>query len=76
MSDNDPLDFTGKVVLVTGGGRGVGRGITETFLRAGADVVVCGRTTPESLPAAGERQAVFVEADVRDADQVDALFAT
>jgi NAD(P)-dependent dehydrogenase (short-subunit alcohol dehydrogenase family) len=76
MSDNDPLDFTGKVVLVTGGGRGVGRGITETFLRAGADVVVCGRTTPESLPAAGHREAVFVEADVRDAEQVDALFAT
>jgi NAD(P)-dependent dehydrogenase (short-subunit alcohol dehydrogenase family) len=72
MAD-DPLDFTGKVVLVTGGARGVGRGIAETFLRAGADVVICGRTTPDQLPESGGREAVFVEADVREPDQVDAL---
>ena len=70
-----PLDFSGKVVLVTGGARGIGRGITETFLAAGADVVICGRTAPDELPRAGDRDAVFVAADVRDAEQVDALFA-
>jgi NAD(P)-dependent dehydrogenase (short-subunit alcohol dehydrogenase family) len=50
----------------------VGRGITESFLAAGADVVICGRTAPadDALPAAGGRTAVFVSADVRDADQV------
>jgi NAD(P)-dependent dehydrogenase (short-subunit alcohol dehydrogenase family) len=64
----DPLDFTGRVVLVTGGGRGVGRGISERFLEAGADVAVCGRTRPETLPAAGGREAVFVEADVRESE--------
>lgn len=37
---SNPLDFGGKVVLVTGGGKGIGRGISETFLAAGADVVV------------------------------------
>jgi NAD(P)-dependent dehydrogenase (short-subunit alcohol dehydrogenase family) len=76
MAERDPLDFTGKVVLVTGGGRGVGRGITERFLRAGAEVVICGRTTPKQLPESNGREAVFVEADVRDADQVAALVAT
>jgi NAD(P)-dependent dehydrogenase (short-subunit alcohol dehydrogenase family) len=73
MADRDPLDFTGKVALVTGGGRGVGRGIAEAFLRVGAEVVICGRTEPEALPSADGRGATFLEADVRDPDQVDSL---
>jgi NAD(P)-dependent dehydrogenase (short-subunit alcohol dehydrogenase family) len=67
------LDFTGKVALVTGGTRGVGRGIAERFLAAGADVVVCGRSAPDALPKAGRRQAVFVAADVREPEQVERL---
>src|SRR4051794_20684735 len=35
----DPLDFTGRVAVVTGGTKGVGRGITDRFLDAGAEVV-------------------------------------
>ena len=65
------LDFSGKVVVVTGGARGIGRGITERFLEAGADVVICGRNEPVDLPAAGGRTAVFVTADVREPDDVD-----
>jgi NAD(P)-dependent dehydrogenase (short-subunit alcohol dehydrogenase family) len=71
----DALDFAGKVVVVTGGGRGVGRGIAERFLEAGADVIVCGRNEPDSLPAVDGREAVFVPADVRDPDQIDAVVA-
>jgi len=45
----DALDFRGKVVLVTGGGKGAGRGISQRFLDGGAEVVICGREAPESL---------------------------
>lgn len=68
-----PIDFTGKVAIVTGGGRGVGRGISQRFLDAGADVVICGRNEPEALPSADGRSAVFFACDVREPEQIDAL---
>jgi NAD(P)-dependent dehydrogenase (short-subunit alcohol dehydrogenase family) len=61
------LDFHGKTVIVTGGCRGVGRGITQRFAELGANVVVCCRHEPETLPDG----AAFVAADVRDADEIE-----
>ena len=70
------LDMSGRVAIVTGGGRGVGRGITERFLEAGADVVICGRTQPDALLEAGGRRAAFVQADVRDFEQTQRVVAS
>ena len=61
------LDLDGAVVLVTGGVRGVGLGITRAFLSAGAVVVTCARRPAEIEGAS------FVPCDVRDADQVSQL---
>jgi NAD(P)-dependent dehydrogenase (short-subunit alcohol dehydrogenase family) len=61
------VDLTGQVALVTGGGKGVGRGITDAFINAGAHVVVVSRNRPELLPDG----ASFLSADVRDAEAVN-----
>jgi NAD(P)-dependent dehydrogenase (short-subunit alcohol dehydrogenase family) len=71
--DKQALDLTGRCVIVTGGGKGVGRGITQSFLYAGAEVVICGRKPPETLPEADGRRAHFVAADVREPEQIAPL---
>ena len=73
MADReDPLDFTGRVVLVTGGTKGVGRGIAQRYLDLGATVVTSARHEPEAPVAEGDRVAAFVAADLRDPDQAAA----
>lgn len=69
------LNFSGKTVIVTGGGKGVGLGISKRFLESGANVIICGRSEIESLPEAGGRKAVFVAADVRHVEQIDKVIA-
>lgn len=63
------IDFAGRVAVITGGTKGVGRGIARRFADAGATVVVCARSIPDDLPAGWHGEAV----DLRDADQATAF---
>ena len=58
------FDFEGQVVVVTGGTRGVGRGIAQRFADHGASVVVLARKEAEDLPS----EWTFVGADLRDGE--------
>jgi glucose 1-dehydrogenase len=66
----------GSVALVTGAGRGIGRGIAVELARAGADIVLLSRSYEELATVAAEireqgRTAVPVTADIRDQSAVE-----
>jgi NAD(P)-dependent dehydrogenase (short-subunit alcohol dehydrogenase family) len=75
---NDLFSLEGRVAVVTGGGRGIGRAIAIGLAEAGADVAVIGRSPDVLDSAAGEiralgRNAFAVSADLRDVAAIPAL---
>jgi NAD(P)-dependent dehydrogenase (short-subunit alcohol dehydrogenase family) len=75
----DPLfDFTGKVVLVTGGSRGLGYQMVRAFAERGADVIIASRKLENCEAVAAEmralgRRALAVSAHVGRWAECDAL---
>ncbi|MFE4257531.1 SDR family oxidoreductase [Streptomyces sp. NPDC056883] len=76
-----PGTFTGRAVLVTGGGTGLGKAIATEFARLGADLVIAGRRIEQlksaqeelaAVPGAGRVTAAVC--DIRDPERVAEVF--
>jgi len=63
------MTFKDKTIIVTGGGRGIGRGISDSFAAQGATIIICGRREPDTLPD----NAHFLSLDIREAEAAKTL---
>ncbi len=76
------MNLSGRTALVTGGGRGIGKGCAMALARAGADVAITYRKDEEAAKSVVEeikklgRKALAVSCDVAFEDQVNAMVKT
>ncbi len=74
----DKFDLSGRTAIITGGGRGLGRGMAIAMAEAGVDVVLAARSVDQLEEAAARvrergRRAIVAPCDVTDSAQVDAM---
>jgi NAD(P)-dependent dehydrogenase (short-subunit alcohol dehydrogenase family) len=69
------IDLTGQRVLVVGAAGGIGKATTEAFAAMGATIAAAGRTTATVEAVARSVAGEAIQLDVRDNDQVEAMFA-
>lgn len=67
------FDLSGKVALVTGSTRGIGRAIAEALQAAGASVVISNENADEAAAVAAALGTIGISADVTDGDALAAL---
>jgi NAD(P)-dependent dehydrogenase (short-subunit alcohol dehydrogenase family) len=73
-----PVDLTGQVAIVTGGGRGIGRAMALALAKAGATVAVAARTEEQlaetvALIEQADGRAIAVTVDVTDPQAVERM---
>ena len=70
----EPMELEGQVALISGGSRGIGRGIAEAFVAEGANVVINGRSADKGAQALDEmnQQGAFIDVEA-DAAALDAM---
>src|SRR5207302_875370 len=72
-----PFDLQGRVALVTGGSKGLGKAMARGFVEAGAEVVIASRSEDELKAAAerlgGETRVRWVVADLSRRDEAERL---
>ena len=74
------MDVSGKIAIVTGGGRGIGRGISLALARNGADIVIADIIVKNAEGVADEvrslgRRSLAVSLDVSDRESVEEMTA-
>lgn len=74
--DKAPFGLQDQVAIVTGGGTGIGKAISEALALSGADVVICSRKMENLEPTAGRieeigRKSLAIACDVRKEDEVN-----